>query len=505
MARTLREDTYKARWIRKLLNEGVKPDLVVLETTDADKWQERERHYIATIEDLTNTSAGGEGVDAPRTEEWCRRIGESQRGKVISEENKRKLREANLAKHAAGCKNGHPWTEENTIIAHKMDQAYRVCRICRNENQKARYRKINGGLKGRKKFVKKNKQEFCKRGHILNGDNLRICVRRGTTERLCRECVRIRNRKAKEVTRARALVRTSPPKQKPHTHCKNGHEYNEANIGYTNWGYRYCKKCDLLYARKYRRGKTMVAERGCGRRCAGAVYCECPLSPFGLPIESFLVDPPIVVDTQSLGVTPIGVKLVERNGVWHILDWVGSTHYANVADFFEEVRRLGLSRRLSTTLDFKKLTPQSRILLLHARAHIENYGEYQSKEPARDELLGMVPYADCPKGLPEHTRPQMETMCARLWYQDVTQGEAVEVSEDETSEARKRCVTRKMPSFEYHALTAPEDVEPTYKVAIFASFPITNLAVVKDNEGGSHNRSMMLAEQARIPVELVDE
>jgi len=225
-----------------------------------------------------------------------------------------------------------------------------------------------------------------------------------------------------------------------------------------------------------------------------------------MPMENFLVDPPIPVDTQEMGVTPVGVKLVERKGVWHIMDWVGSTHYANVADFVEEVRRFGLSRRLSTSLDFKKLTPQSRILLLHSHAYIYNFDKYQKCEPDEEHLTGLVPYPGCPKKLPQHTRPDMETMCARLWYQDVIQGEETEKMEGtEYTDAQLRCVTRKMPSFEYHALVKPEDVDPEYRVAIFASFPIASLEVVKDNTGGTHNRSLMLAEEARIPVQLVEE
>jgi hypothetical protein len=248
----------------------------------------------------------------------------------------------------------------------------------------------------------------------------------------------------------------------------------------------------------------MVA-RGCGAsRVAGGIYLECPLSPYGMPLEEFLVDPPIPVDTQELGVTPIGVKLVERKGVWHVMDWVGSTHYLNTSDFVEEVRRFGLSRRAATSLDFKKLTSQSRILLLHSHAYIFNYDKYREVEPDKDNLEGLVPYPTCPKNLSEHKRPDMKTMCARLWYQDVVGGEPVETQGKE-NDARSRCVTRKMPSFEYHALVKPENVDPEYRVAIFASFPITNLAVVKDNEGGTHNRSLMLAEQARIPVALVDE
>lgn len=247
-----------------------------------------------------------------------------------------------------------------------------------------------------------------------------------------------------------------------------------------------------------------MVTRGCGTRVAGGLYVECPLSPDGVPMENFLVDPPLPIDDKELGLTPIGVKLVERKGVWHIMDWVGSVHYKNVADYVEEVRRYGLSRRISTTLDFEKLSPQSRILLLHSRASIQNFDEYHKTEPEEEDLYSLVPYPKCPKNLPEHTRPEMNTMCARLWYQDVAEGEPITVCEDDT-EARRRTVTRKMPAFEYHGLASPKDVKPDYQLAVFASFPIYNLAVVKDEDGGTHERSMLLAKQSRLPVHLVDE
>jgi len=190
MARTGYEDTHKARWIRKLLDQGLTPGIIVLTTIDEVNWQEVERKYIAECrEQLTNTSAGGDGVDAPRTEQWRAKIGAAHRGKAVSEETRQKLREASLAKHESGCKNGHPWTEESTVIGYKCQQTYRLCRLCRNEN--ARLRRLKKGLKGRAK-------KFCKLGHPLEGDNLRLLQRRWGVEHICRECVRIRNRKAKK-------------------------------------------------------------------------------------------------------------------------------------------------------------------------------------------------------------------------------------------------------------------------------------------------------------------
>lgn len=80
-----------------------------------------------------------------------------------------------------------------------------------------------------------------------------------------------------------------------------------------------------------------MAARGCGAsRTKGGVYFECSLSPYGLPLENFIVDPPVPIDANEFGVTQIGVKLMERKGVWHVMDWVGSTHYPNVGDYLED-------------------------------------------------------------------------------------------------------------------------------------------------------------------------
>lgn len=243
---------------------------------------------------------------------------------------------------------------------------------------------------------------------------------------------------------------------------------------------------------------TGGCRRGCGdSRQVGSVYAEVPLSPFGRPLEDFLCDPPILIDTNEVGVTPVGVKMFERNGVWHLFDWVGSTHYPNVSDYWEEVRRLGLSRRLPTNLDFKKLTSQSRILLLHSRAWIDNFEEYVKAEPELKDLQ-LLPYNKCPKNLKEHERGKVESMCSRLWYQDVQKA-------DYHPEGDKRTVRRKMPAFDYYGLKKPEGAEPKYKVAIFASMPIHNLAVIKDPEGSTHEKAFDLAQMARVPVNLEDE
>jgi hypothetical protein len=228
----------------------------------------------------------------------------------------------------------------------------------------------------------------------------------------------------------------------------------------------------------------MAVIRGCGTRVLGAVYAEIPLSKHGKPLEHFLVCPPQVVNASDLGISNIGVKLIEANGTWHIFDIIGKEHYPNVADFVEEARLFGISRRLPKNLDFKKLTLGSRLILLHDHAHIDNFLMYQKHE------------TPCPKLRNGHDAHPLPEMCASLWWEDIVKGEPLE--ED-------RQVVRKMPSFEYKGMSCPEGVKPEYKLAIFGSFPIPRLAVINDPKDKTHEESLNKAQKAGIPVRLCDE
>jgi hypothetical protein len=159
--------------------------------------------------------------------------------------------------------------------------------------------------------------------------------------------------------------------------------------------------------------------RGCGKRKQGGVYAECGLSSEGWPIEHFLVDPPQVVDEGQMGLSSIGVKLLEARGAWHVFDIVGQQHYPHVADFIEEARRMGASRRLSRTLDFSKLTADSKLVLLHRRAHIDNSGAYYEAlfDPRTPEAQRASDW-ECPTGLSSHAWRPGE-MCAGLWWADL--------------------------------------------------------------------------------------
>jgi len=228
--------------------------------------------------------------------------------------------------------------------------------------------------------------------------------------------------------------------------------------------------------------------RGCGNRKQGGVYAECGSSREGKPVESFLLCPPIPVDPKEFGITAVGVKLIEGM-VW---DWVGSQYYQNVTDFIEEVRRFGMSRRLPKTFDFQSLIPTSRMFLLHSRAHIENPTPYHSSR-----LGGKVfdmKWDWCPTGRHDHTE---KGMCAGLWWEDIVK-DGLTLNDDQ-----ERVGVVDMPAFSYLAAETPiENAEHT--LAIFASFPIQRLAVIRA-EDGSHNETADRASASAIPVEVVDE
>lgn len=109
--------------------------------------------------------------------------------------------------------------------------------------------------------------------------------------------------------------------------------------------------------------------RGCGYRTAGATYLEADTAEEGdgLSIEHFLFDPVRPFDMQQ----KLGQRLVQGpDERWHVLDWIGKKHYPWPSDFLEEARRMGVSRKISRTLDLSKITYGSRMMLCHERASV---------------------------------------------------------------------------------------------------------------------------------------
>lgn len=159
--------------------------------------------------------------------------------------------------------------------------------------------------------------------------------------------------------------------------------------------------------------KAIPEPRGCGEREPGGIYLECGVGPGGTPIEAFLFDPPLPL--------PEGVDLVNKPQLWmrtdpasgepildslteepiyDVLIWVGAEYYPEAADYIEETRHLGASRRLNPQMDIAKLTRQSRMLLAHPHAIIGNW---------RD----LIPPTVCLKHLPFHDQEYVQSLHQR--------------------------------------------------------------------------------------------
>ncbi len=229
--------------------------------------------------------------------------------------------------------------------------------------------------------------------------------------------------------------------------------------------------------------------RGCGNRKAGGVYIESKLCAEGAPFYTAIVDPPVIVPEELISrISAVGMTMWERNGVNHLVDVVGECHYPNPADFVEESRRMGLSRRISNKFPLDKLTPgQSRIILVHNKAYINNWRELYEGRTTQD-------LPQCPTHNAAHdlSVDRNKAMCARCWYMD---------HEAPAGSMQVRHMVE-TPSVTYRAHYRTSGVESSYTPAIFMSWPITNIAVITGPE--SHETANKVRSLTSLLVEEVN-
>ncbi|MBU1621875.1 MAG: hypothetical protein KKF27_21910 [Gammaproteobacteria bacterium] len=92
------------------------------------------------------------------------------------------------------------------------------------------------------------------------------------------------------------------------------------------------------------------------------------LAENGVPVESFVVDPPIAWDDEFFRGIRLRERHVEGEVIFDAMMFVGAQNYAYPPDFVEEVRRLGMSKRVPISSVLQKLQPhKSRIYLIHNR------------------------------------------------------------------------------------------------------------------------------------------
>mgnify|MGYP003576030327 CR=1 FL=1 len=259
----------------------------------------------------------------------------------------------------------------------------------------------------------------------------------------------------------------------------------------------------------------MGIERGCGVREPGGIYLESmKCTPEARragrcrPVEHFLYDPPLPV---GIDVPNRGVLIVERpdgSGIHDVWDRVGESGYPNAADMVEEIKRFGLSRRASKGLDFSLLGPGSLILLIHPRAIIANAADlYAYLVQEREETAHHTHDFRCPcaranhAALPDSPVPQAaQETCAGLWWETLAKAEPVY----DLAAPRRSCV-RKSGSTTYSGYSTPHEFKPVWQEGIFARFPIGNLAIINDPEGGQDVKAAERVSGTHLPVIFADE
>jgi len=131
---------------------------------------------------------------------------------------------------------------------------------------------------------------------------------------------------------------------------------------------------------------TTATKRGCGERQTDGIYFESELSPFGRPLEDFLIDPPHPCFengiTWSRSYQVFEREIDEKNDagevtgkikINHLIDWVGEEFYPSIWDFIEETRDKGISRRVSKDFDFSLITPfKSKIFFAHKKSRFDD-------------------------------------------------------------------------------------------------------------------------------------
>jgi hypothetical protein len=240
--------------------------------------------------------------------------------------------------------------------------------------------------------------------------------------------------------------------------------------------------------------------RACGERKPGGIYIEVGLGG-SLTIEQAMFDPPLPADgvilelpggeyvtADALGARGQVVARIPGHDAWHVWDVVGRRDYPYPADFLEEVRTEGLSRRSPRGLRFDLLGAESRIFLLHEQGWFENPHDYYAA----------LPEFRCPRQIAH----ALGEPCAGLWWCDIAEGDSQPVAglTFQGQPARKRTIGRRT----YRCAARPEGIAPRYARAVIASFRIWRLAVVQD-QAGQAEIARQQAAQSRLPVAMIEE
>jgi hypothetical protein len=216
---------------------------------------------------------------------------------------------------------------------------------------------------------------------------------------------------------------------------------------------------------------------GSGRK-AGELYLESGQVIGGSEIQHFLVDLPERIDPDVWGISAIGITTFQDDlNVTHVLDWVGESHYPEVADFIEEAKRMGVSRKVSSTAPITNLTRESRLYLMHPRAAVTNADQLTPAD---------LPDFSCPCGKGHRSA---QGCLGLAWHASANLG----------------ADQRQLSGGQSYRVRTPLPGTPEFGLAIFMIVPITALTVIAHPDAQVQASREARAGQSGLPVFVADE
>lgn len=252
--------------------------------------------------------------------------------------------------------------------------------------------------------------------------------------------------------------------------------------------------------------------RRCGSgRTAGGIYNAIDLGADGMPIEFFLFCPVLEIPAD-LKLSPQGIGVFEKDGIAFAADMVGTVHYPFVPDFLMEGLNFGFSRRFPKTTDFTKFTQESRHLLAHARARIDD--PFLTRLYEFSQGSGITRWGDkCPKSCAEHEFKSSEKIvakpgasCLRLLWETMQPGKGDDVNPDDLMFKRygaKNAIAEGV-TYSFFASQPCDNLEVTFQPGFFMWLPL-KFEVVYDAENGTHEEAIKALKGCPIDWNLVDD
>lgn len=271
--------------------------------------------------------------------------------------------------------------------------------------------------------------------------------------------------------------------------------------------------------------RAIPEPRGCGDRTPGGLYIESGLGPGGIPLEHFLVDPPLPVPEGLDLVNKPQIAMDTETGIAHLWLWIGAEWYPYCPDFIEESRRLGVSRKLNPQMDLSQLTPGSRMILVHPAARNTLWQEQEpphecakrvpghalerdvqphvsqilpsspsqaSSSPLDDDRLDPIPIA-----LGWRRPEPLLGPCLFKTFELIPQEAAADAGQP-TEIARRIWYARRIGSTTYFyepSGDSAEGLEP----GVFAALPITGFALIQHPDGSVNEPIRQKLEAAVLP------